>query len=45
MKGIVFTGFLELVEDKYGLEMVDEIITNSNLESKGIYTSVGTYSF
>lgn len=45
MKGIVFTEFLELVEDKFGLEMVDTIISNSNLESNGVYTSVGTYSF
>ena len=45
MKGIVFTEFLELVEDKFGLEMVDEIITKSNLESNGVYTTVGTYSF
>ena len=45
MKGIVFTEFLELVEDKFGLEMVDSIIANSNLESNGVYTAVGTYSF
>ncbi|WP_299250623.1 heme NO-binding domain-containing protein [uncultured Lacinutrix sp.] len=45
MKGIVFTEFLELVEDKFGLEMVDNIITNSKLESEGVYTAVGTYSF
>jgi hypothetical protein len=45
MKGIVFTEFLELVEEKFGLEMVDYIITNSDLESNGIYTTVGTYSF
>jgi len=45
MKGIVFTEFLDLVEDKFGLEMVDTIINNSNLESEGIYTSVGTYQF
>tara|TARA_B110000003_G_scaffold153955_1_gene154707 strand:+ start:996 stop:1535 length:540 start_codon:yes stop_codon:yes gene_type:complete len=45
MKGIVFTEFLELVENKFGLEMVDTIILNSDLKSKGIYTSVGTYSF
>ena len=45
MKGIVFTEFLELVEDKFGLEMVDNIITSSTLESEGIYTAVGTYSF
>ena len=45
MKGIVFTEFLELVEDKFGIEMVDKIITASNLESEGIYTSIGTYKF
>ena len=45
MKGIVFTEFLELVEEKFGLEMVDNIITSSTLESEGVYTAVGTYSF
>ncbi|TWO32706.1 hypothetical protein E1J38_007515 [Seonamhaeicola sediminis] len=45
MKGIVFTEFLDLVEDKFGLEVLDKIITQSNLESGGVYTSVGTYSF
>ncbi|GLB53439.1 guanylate cyclase [Neptunitalea chrysea] len=45
MKGIVFTEFLELVEEKFGLVMVDTIIEESNLPSNGIYTSVGTYDF
>ncbi|WP_369049433.1 heme NO-binding domain-containing protein [Tenacibaculum sp. UWU-22] len=45
MKGIVFTEFLELVEKKFGLEMVDKIIAQSKLESQGAYTSVGTYKF
>ncbi|GEQ87025.1 guanylate cyclase [Patiriisocius marinistellae] len=45
MKGIVFTEFLELVEEKFGLEVVDKIITQSNLPSKGAYTAVGTYAF
>ncbi len=45
MKGIVFTEFLDLVEDKFGIEMVDKIISQSNLESEGIYTSIGTYKF
>ena len=45
MKGIVFTEFLELVEDKFGLEMLDKIINASNLESGGVYTSVVTYKF
>ncbi|CAM3566866.1 heme NO-binding domain-containing protein [Zobellia roscoffensis] len=45
MKGIVFTEFLEMVEDKFGLETLDNIIENGNLPSEGIYTSVGTYDF
>ncbi len=45
MKGIVFTEFLDLVEQKFGLDMVDKIITQSDLPSEGVYTSVGTYSF
>ncbi len=45
MKGIVFTEFMEMVESKFGLEMVDTIIENGHLASEGIYTSVGTYDF
>ena len=45
MKGIVFTEFLEMVDAKFGLEVVDSIIEKSDLPSEGIYTSVGTYSF
>lgn len=45
MKGIVFTEFLDLVEAKFGLETVDEIIEKSDLKSKGVYTSIGTYDF
>ncbi|EAR02321.1 heme NO-binding domain-containing protein [Maribacter sp. HTCC2170] len=45
MKGIVFTEFLEMVETKFGLETVDNIIEKGNLQSNGIYTSVGTYDF
>jgi hypothetical protein len=45
LKGIVFTEFLELVETKFGLQMVDKIISQSNLESNGAYTSIGTYNF
>ncbi|MFC2110222.1 heme NO-binding domain-containing protein [Bacteroidota bacterium] len=45
MKGIVFTEFLDLVESKFGLEMVDKIIYQSKLESNGAYTAIGTYAF
>ena len=44
MKGIVFTGFLELVENEFGLEVVQQIIDECELDTEGIYTSVGTYS-
>ena len=43
MKGVVFTGFLDLVEDNFGYQMVDKIITDSDLPSGGVYTSIGTY--
>ena len=43
MKGIIFREFLEMVEEQFGYKTVDTIIENSNLASKGIYTSVGTY--
>jgi hypothetical protein len=45
MKGVVFTEFLELVEDKFSLEIADRIITQSDLPSGGAYTSVGTYDY
>lgn len=43
MKGIVFTEFLDLVEDNFGYEKVDKIIKSSQLPSHGVYTAVGTY--
>lgn len=45
MKGIVFTEFLEMVEQKFGIEVLDSILETSDLESNGIYTAVGTYDF
>jgi hypothetical protein len=44
MKGIVFTEFLEMVEEKFSPEMADRMIIESGLESGGAYTAVGTYS-
>jgi hypothetical protein len=43
MKGIVFSEFLEMVEEKFSPEMADAIIMASDLPSGGAYTSVGTY--
>lgn len=43
MRGIVFTEFLDLVEEKFSPDMADTIIEASDLPSKGAYTSLGTY--
>lgn len=45
MKGIIFTGLLEMVEEKYGYVVANNIIVKSALPSGGIYTSVGTYDY
>jgi len=44
MKGIVFTEFLEMVEDHFSIDMVDNLIDDCDLPSGGAYTAVGTYS-
>ena len=41
MKGIIFTEFMELVEEKFGLDVLDDVLEMSGDE--GIYTSVGSY--
>ncbi|MFT6658738.1 heme NO-binding domain-containing protein [Maritalea sp.] len=43
MKGIVFTEFLQFVENQHGIEIVDAIIDLADLPSGGAYTSVATY--
>lgn len=43
MKGIVFTEFLEMVEQAHGYEMVDRLLTENELPSGGFYTTIGTY--
>lgn len=45
MKGIVFTEFVEMVEKDFGYEILDRVLTVDVLESRGVYTAVGTYSF
>ena len=38
MKGIIFRGFLNLVEENFGIETMDAIIEESDLASGGAYT-------
>ena len=43
MKGLVFTEFLELVDEQFSFETCERVIEMSNLPSDGVYTSIGTY--
>lgn len=45
MKGIVFTELLDMVEGRFGMDMVDDILDDSKLSSGGAYTTVGTYDY
>lgn len=45
MKGMVFTEFLEMVEDRFSPEVADKIIDAAELDSGGAYTSLGTYDY
>ncbi len=42
MKGIVFTEFLEMVEQKFGISLADKIVQQPNIDFDS-YTAVGSY--
>ncbi len=44
IKGLLFTEFLEMVEDSFSPELADRIIEEADLPSGGVYTAVGTYN-
>ncbi len=39
----MFTELIELVEQRFGYEVVDKMIDDSNLENNGAFTAIGTY--
>jgi len=43
MKGIVFSEFLAMVDERFSMEMSERLIDEVNLPSGGAYTTVGTY--
>ena len=43
MKGVIFTEFFEMVENEFGIEMLEQLIDETSSLSDGSYTSVGTY--
>jgi len=43
VKGIVFTAFVQYVEDTFGDLIAEQMISGCDLATDGAYTSVGTY--
>ncbi len=43
MMGMVFTEFLELVEDRFSVETADRVIQAARTSTDGAYTAVGKY--
>ena len=43
MKGIIFTEFLEMVEQRFSAQAVEQMIAAAQLPSGGAYTAVGKY--
>jgi hypothetical protein len=45
MRGMVFTELFELIEERFGYDMLDDVIEASKLPNDGAYTATGTYPF
>lgn len=43
MLGVVFTEFMEMVEDKFSFDVADEIMSRAGLEDAAAYTAVAEY--
>lgn len=43
MVGFIFTELIEMVEERYGYEVIDRVILSLDLDSNGVYTSVKSY--
>lgn len=45
MKGLVFSEFIDMVEERFGGDVLERVIEASDLPSGGVYSSIGTYDF
>lgn len=45
MLGMVFTEFVEMVEESFSPELADDLLVSANLSHGGAYTAVGYYDF
>lgn len=44
MQGIIFTELLDLIDNAFSEEILEEVLDRCNLESGGAYTTVGNYN-
>ena len=45
MRGLIFTELYELIEEKFGYEMLDNIIVDAKVPNDGAYSATGNYPF
>jgi hypothetical protein len=45
MKGVVFSELVDWIEQRYGVEVVDEVLLDAELPHGGAYTTAGTYDW
>jgi len=45
MRGMIFTELMELIEEKFGYDKLDDVIDAAGLDNDGAYTSTGSYPF
>lgn len=43
MIGIIYRKYLKMLEERFGLEMVDELIRSASLPSDGVYSNLKSY--
>jgi len=43
MKGVIFRGFIEFVEQQLGAAYLETVLAKAELASNGAYTNIGTY--
>lgn len=45
MRGVIFTELFEVIEEKFGLELLDDVIVGADLSNDGAYAATGNYPF
>jgi len=45
VRGVIFTELFELIEEKFGFELLDDVIVGAHLPNDGAYAATGNYPF